>query len=94
MLTPTTIHVCSNIGVSGTTDIHVKKHKDGTYEARMGISLLGTTNMNEAEFEACKHNPFHPKFYDNYTVGKGATAEEAVEDMQNNLQQTSNSLWI
>lgn len=68
----TVIFQCSHIGVAGTTPVHVKQMDDGTFKARVGIAIMGMTNMDEAEFEACGHNPFSPKFHDNFAEGDGA----------------------
>jgi hypothetical protein len=88
------IHQCSNIGVNGTTPVHVQLQKDGTFEARCGFALLGTTNMTDGEFEACGYNPFHDNFYDNYATGKGITEEDAVAALKLNMKETADSLWF
>ena len=88
------IHQCSHVGVSGTTSVHVKRLDDGTFKARCGIAIMGSTNMDEAEFEACEHNPFHPEFHDNWAEGTGATEEEALAALKADMHQTANSLWI
>jgi len=87
------VHQCSHIGVAGTTPVHVKRMHDGTFKARCGIAILGSTNMDETEFEACNHNPFHPEFYDNWAEGSGATEEEAIAALKADMQQTADSIW-
>ncbi len=90
--------LCEHIGVSGTTPCHVSKTvEDGTsdvYEARIGIALIGATNMDEAGFKAALYNPFHEKFYDNYAHGFGATKEEAIENMKKDMRDLSESLFV
>lgn len=92
---PNTIryYECSHIGVSGTTGIAIRKTPEG-FEARMGFALMGQTNMNEEEFRACDYNPFHEEFHDNYVKGTGATEEEAMAAMKNDLHDISESLWV
>ena len=90
----TTIFQCENIGISGTTDVHVRQNHDETYEARVGIALLGITQMDESGFNACNHDPFNEKFFDNYAYGVGETEEEAINAMKRNMRQTAESLWI
>lgn len=88
------IYQCSNIGIAGTTPVHVIKHDNGTFEARCGFSLIGATNMSEEEFAACEYNPFHEQFYDNYSVGKGADEAEALAELKTNMKATADSLWV
>jgi len=59
----------------------------------MGIALFGMTNMDKAGFEAADNNPFHKDFYDNYVSGKGATQEEAIENMKKDQSDMAESLW-
>ena len=89
----TVIFKCSHIGVAGTTPVHVKRLDDGTFKARCGIAIMGSTNMDEAGFEACGHNPFHEKFYDNFAEGDGSTQEEALAALKTDMRQTADSLW-
>ena len=88
-----TVFLCENIGVSGTTDCHVKKNDDGLYEARMGFALLGSTNMDEAGFKNCNYDPWHEEFYDNFASGVGSTEEEAVDNMKKDMSSIADSLW-
>lgn len=89
----TVVFKCSHIGVAGTTPVHVKRLNDGTFKARCGIAIMGSTNMDEAKFEACGHNPFHPEFHDNWAEGAGATEEEALAALKADMHQTADSLW-
>ena len=88
------IYQCSNIGIAGTTPVHVIRHENGTFEARCGFALMGATNMSEDEFAACDHNPFHEKFYDNYSTGKGNDEAEALAKLKSNMKATADSLWV
>lgn len=88
------ISKCSNSGLSGTTLLHFKEHEDGTFEARIGIALLGTTNMDDDGFKRCNSNPFHPEFYDNFCAGKGKTKKEALENLKKDQHSIYESLWI
>lgn len=87
------IHQCSHIGVAGTTPVHVKSLDDGTFEARCGIAIMGSTNMDEAGFKACDYNPFHPAFQDNWAAGNGATEAEALDALKKDMCATADSLW-
>lgn len=89
----TVVFECSHVGVAGTTPVHVKRMADGTFKARVGIAIMGSTNMDEAGFAACDHNPFHPEFYDNFAEGDGATEEEALAALKADMRQTADSLW-
>lgn len=84
---------CSEIGLSGTTDCHVQKQDDGRYEARIGFAVFGQTNMSVSEFEQVDYNPFHARFYDNYSSGFGNTQDEAIANLKVEMGQTAESLW-
>ena len=88
----TIVFLCDHIGVAGTTGCHVKKRGD-YYEARIGIAMMGMTNMDEAGFLNCNRDPFHPEFYDNYASGKGITPEAAISAMKKDMKSMSESLW-
>jgi len=88
-----TIFICDSIGVCGTTDCHVKKLDNGQFEARIGFSLMGTTNMDEEGFENCNYDPWHAEFYDNYASGHGSTKELAIEAMKKDLHGMGDSLF-
>ncbi|TAN49053.1 MAG: hypothetical protein EPN21_13285 [Methylococcaceae bacterium] len=94
MTEETVIYQCSNIGIAGTTPVHVKQHEDGMLEARCGFALMGATNMTEEAFAACDHNPFHEKFYDNYSTGKGEDEGKAIAQLKANMKATADSLWV
>lgn len=80
-------------GCSGTTPVWIRVDRDGSFEARVGFALMGMTNMEESEFEACGYNPFHPEFRDNYAIGKGSSEEEALADLESEMKKTGDSLW-
>lgn len=82
------------MGIASTTPVHVKQHDDGSFEARCGFSLMGVTNMSEKEFAACDYNPFHKKFHDNYSTGKGEDAEKAIANLKTNMKDMADSLWV
>lgn len=86
--------VCVDVGVSGTTPVHLKVHDTGDYEVRCGIALFGETNMTDEQFAACHYNPFHPEFHDNYCVGKGKNEQEAIADLKENMKKTADSLFL
>lgn len=86
------IYECSSIGVAGTTPVHLRKTETG-YIARCGIAIMGTTNMDEAGFIACGHDPFHPEFYDNWAEGTGETKDAAIAMLKNDTSKTADSLW-
>jgi hypothetical protein len=85
--------VDKNIGVSCTTETHVMRCADGKHEARVGFSLMGSTNMDEAQFKRCLHNPFHPEFHDNFARGFGDTDDEAIKALEKELIKIGDSLW-
>lgn len=94
MTEETIIYQCSNIGIAGTTPVHVKHLDDGTFEARCGFALMGETNMSEAGFADCNYDPFHEKFYDNYSVGKGGDEEKAIAQLKANMKYIADHLWV
>ena len=99
-------HTCSHVGVSPITDVKFKKtqviyvYKDGHqeegdyFEARCGVALLGHCNMNQEQFDRCHGDPFHWEYYDNYCSGKGPTKEDALESLEADMADMSNSLWF
>ena len=88
-----TMFICKNIGISGTTECHVKENDDGTFEARMGFGLMGSTNMDKAGFEAANYDPFHELFYDNYHRGIGGTKEAAISAMKDDAADMMDAFW-
>jgi hypothetical protein len=84
---------CDHIGVAGTTRVVVKQHPDGAYEARVGVAIMGGTNMKAEDLENA--NPFDkpPAFYDNYASGVGDTREAAIEAMKVDMRSIADSLW-
>ncbi len=89
----TTMYACESIGVSGITNVFVVKEGD-IYTARVGIALMGSTNMSSEELAACNYNPFHENFRDNYAKGTGSTEEEAINDLKADLRKLADSLWL
>lgn len=87
------VRICENIGVAGTTKCHINQMQDGKYEARMGIAIMGSTNMNDRQFQEAEYNPFHEKFRDNYANGIGDTEELAITAMKDYMRSIANSLW-
>lgn len=86
-----TVFNCSMIGVSGTTKVFVRKVGDH-FVARVGISILGSTNMKSEELALA--NPFDDSFEDNYAEGIGPTQEAAIEDMKKDMGDISESIWL
>jgi len=86
------IHHCSHIGVAGTTAVFVKKLPDGNFEARVGIAIMGYTNISLDELENA--SPFDASFQDNYAAGTGNTEEAALSDLKNDMRKTADSLWM
>lgn len=88
--------ICHSIGLSGTTPVTIQ-HSAGLgweqFEARMGIAIFGTSNLDEEGFEAAQYNPFHDLFHDNYVHGFGTTAEAAIEAMKRDHHEIHESLW-
>lgn len=86
-----TAFTCSAMGVSPTTKAYVRK-TDGGFEARMGVSVLGRTNLIGEQLE--RMTPFEGGFRDNYVVGEGATEEEALGKMREDMEALSRTLFI
>jgi hypothetical protein len=88
---PYTFFQCDHIGVAGTTPVVVRRHGDGTYEARVGIALMGLTNMPLNEL--ANANPFDDDFYDNYANGHAATERAAIEALKRDMKSLADTLW-
>lgn len=87
---PLTFINCATIGVSGTTRVAVQRRPDGQIEARVGIALLGTTQV---PVESLKDmNPFDDDFPDNYAGGVGATEAEALAALKQNCREIADGL--
>lgn len=89
----TSVFVCKDVGVSGTTDVHAVKLESGDFEARVGFALLGSTQMSPEQFAEAEFNPFHEAFHDNYARGIGDTLEAAIEAMKNDIRDIADSVW-
>lgn len=87
-----TVIMCEHIGIAGTTRVVVKRFDDHTYEARVGIAIMGETNQPLDELQNA--NPFDkpPAFYDNYAKGVGRTEEEAIAAMKADMRSLADSL--
>jgi hypothetical protein len=86
-----TVFNCSHVGVAGTTRVFVKKVGD-QFVARVGIAIMGSTNMKEEELALA--NPFDSEFKDNFCEGTGASVDAAVESLKNDIRETSETLWL
>lgn len=82
-----------NMGVSCTTQAHVMRIEGGKFEARVGFAIMGPPQMTEAEFKRCGHNPFHPKFHDNFARATGETEADAIEKLGAELKSIGDMLW-
>lgn len=91
MTEPYSFFHCDCIGVAGTTPVVVRKHGDGTYEARVGIAIMGGTNMPLEELAG--KNPFDDDFYDNYAQGHAATEEAAITAMKRDMRSIADSVF-
>lgn len=86
------VHIDRNVGVSGER-IYWMRAKNGTgYWCRMPIAIMGSYNTDR-EYRK-KTSPFEPGFRDNFVEGKGKTKDEALANMQKEIEDFSNSLWI
>jgi hypothetical protein len=88
-----TIRVCECVGVSATTPCHTRKISEGLYEARIGIALLGFSNMTDEERAACGDDPFSPDFRDNFASGQGDSEASAQAAMRECAQGIAASLF-
>lgn len=84
--------VCKSIGVSGNK-VYWMRSKCGKYHwCRMAVAIMGTFNMTEKEIATI--SPFDERFNDNYVQGKGETKEEAYENMEKDMKEMSDMLWV
>ena len=83
--------MCRHIGISGVTEPFTVVYRDGSWEARVWISIFGFVNPQHPDFPL-PENPFHPDFYDNYASGVGATEEDALEAMSEDMKSMSRTL--
>lgn len=83
--------ISNHIGVSGFKIYWVHNKENTEFKCRTAIAFFGSFNMDNEYLE--KTSPFEPDFQDNYIEGKGATKEEAYEDMMKEMQKTADSLW-
>lgn len=86
-----TVFSCSAIGVAGTTKVFVRQVGD-KHVARVGIAILGSTNMKEAELASA--NPFDESFEDNFAEGVGDTQEAALQDLKRDMGDIAESIWL
>jgi hypothetical protein len=59
------------------------------YEVRVGIAVFGSVNF-DASCGAC---PFDPNFHDNYCSGKGATLDDALAMLADDIDLMTGTLW-
>lgn len=86
-----TAFTCSAMGVAPTTKAYVRRTETG-FEARMGVSVMGTANMILERLE--RMTPFDPKFHDNWVSGGGATEGEALAKMKDDMEALSRTLFL
>ncbi len=91
VIEPYSFFQCSLIGVAGTTQLVFRRHGDGTWEARVGIAIMGSTNMPLDEL--AEKNPFDDDFYDNYASGHAATQEAAIKALVRDARSIADSIW-
>lgn len=88
--------ICHSPGLAGTTPLTIQ-HSAGLgwerFEARMGVAIFGTSNLDEEGFEAAQFNPFHDLFHDNYVQGDGPTQEAAIDALKKDHRDMHESLW-
>lgn len=84
--------ICHTPGLSGTTPLTIRHDANG-FEARMGVAIFGSSNLDEEGMRKAQYNPFHEDFHDNYVSGKGATQEEAIEALRRDQREMHESLW-
>ena len=82
---------CDAVGISGTTDV-VMREIPGGFEARVGIAILGRTNMSEEDLK--RLTPFDKDFHDNYARGLGSTRGLALAALRRDLQLTADTLIL
>jgi hypothetical protein len=87
----TVVYACENIGISGTTDVVVKRLGD-KFEARCGIAIMGSTNMTDEKIKRI-NDPFSEEWMDNYGVGFGDTEQEAIAALRVYMKSLSDSIW-
>jgi len=79
---------CIHTGISLTTDI-IHKDYNLSHEVRVGIAILGSLN-DDNHINA---NPFDKYFYDNYAKGVGNTLDEALQNLEKDLESLSKTLF-
>lgn len=86
-----TVFNCSTVGVAGTTKVFVRQVGE-SFVARVGIAILGSTNMKAADLASA--NPFDDSFQDNFAEGIGATQEAALQDLKRDMGDIAESIWL
>jgi len=82
-------------GVAFTTGVYARRtpyvspDRLTSWEVRVGIALFGSVNFRSM-IGAC---PFDPNFMDNYCHGEGATIDEALIELNAEIQKMTNILW-
>lgn len=83
--------ITKHIGVSGAK-IYWMRSKEGVgYWCRMAVAIMGSFNMSDKEIATI--SPFDKRFNDNYVEGKGETKDEALFNMNKELEELSESLF-
>jgi len=86
---------CDSVGIVGTTKIFIRQNSGSVtnkFEARVGISIFGRTNMDLHVLENL--SPFDKiRFQDNYAKGFGKTQEEAIEDLKRDIREIQKGLF-
>ena len=85
------IHVDKNIGFSGDKLFWMRSKDGKSFWCRQVIAIMGSYNTSN-EYRK-KHSPFERGFQDNFIEGKGATKEEAFNNMQKEVEQMAESFW-
>ena len=81
---------CRHVGVSGITDVMIKKHAEDKYEARVGVAIMGY--VQDPDTVDILNDPFAHDFRENYCSGTGRTEEEAIKALERDMREMSRSL--
>lgn len=86
------VYICKHTGVSGG-EVHWMRSETGKqrFWCRRVVAIFGSYNTTE-EYRK-NTSPFVHNFQDNYVEGKGNTPEEALKNMEKEMESLSESLW-